>query len=691
MEGQERRCAHVRVDVVAGHHLDRQREVGAGDRGTSHGPALAAAWYFGGSIDLTVLMAWRGIGPDSHLWFATLQDRGWSGQQPLGDAFVSSHGPALASFGDSLMVAFKGDAGNNQLHSSIYDGRSWSAPEIFSWGGSSHGPAITGSGRGGVYAAWKGVGSDPRLFWAHRRDGAWSEQREVAGGAFGTSEQPAIAWLHDHAVMAWKGKGNDQRLFWSELRAGQWTEQRAVADGTVGSSAGPALAQIEGRLVMAWKGTGSDPRMFLSVYDGGSWSPQAEFLGGAAGTSHAPALTAYRTRTSDDGSRAPLRAARRRASRAPLSWLAGAGLQARDELVEAQLLEALADRVELGGAQLDQRRPSWHSSSVSRRPASPESRRRMIASRRARRVLVGAAASVIGLARAGGSAPTAPSSKRSADAPAARAAAAEVTRLAGGVLDERVAALQRALRVVRGERQREPLQPLARRARRRRRAPCDRARARAVRCRARSPASRRPARRAQLAQVLVQPRPLAGDVLGRRARQPRERLRAGSSARGRGRRAASRGDDRRPRDGAAAVHAAGAARAQPRPRLGAVHGHGGLGGVGRGRAAQRRDVVDQRAVGVVADGRDDRHAAAARPCGTASRRRSEQVGERAAAARDDDDVDLAGRREVLHGARDRAARRGGPGRARTPTRAVPPSRAGAGRPARRRAPCRPRR
>ena len=63
-------------------------------------------------------------------------------------------------------------------------------------------------------------------------------------------------------------------------------------------------------------------------------------------------------------------------------------LQPRDELVEPQLLEALADGLELACAHSTSRRPSATSSSVSRSPASPESSRRTISSMRALGALV---------------------------------------------------------------------------------------------------------------------------------------------------------------------------------------------------------------------------------------------------------------------------------------------------------------
>ena len=120
-----------------------------------------------------------------------------------------------------------------------------------------------------------------------------------------------------------------------------------------------------------------------------------------------------------------------------------------------------------------------------------------------------------------------------------------VTGLAVRALDERVAALERALRVVRGEREREPLDALARRRRaragtaprRRRSAPRPRARRRRVPRGGPRPApptarERCQQARSHLAQLLVQPHAVALDVGGRaRATAARARAPASSTAR----------------------------------------------------------------------------------------------------------------------------------------------------------------
>ena len=305
-------------------------------------------------------------------------------------------------------------------------------------------------------------------------------------------------------------------------------------------------------------------------------------------------------------------------------------------------------------------RPSWQRSSVSRRPASPESRRLMISSRRA----VGALVGLVGLAscasppgRRRSSHRPSPSPKNSRTSPSARACAARGDDAARAVVDDRVAARDRPLGVVGGQRggQASPARRAARGpAGRRRRPPCAaERRARGAPCaRGRRPTRRRARRAARSAAGAA--RRGGARRLGGRARERREVARAA--------------DDRAARVGLQAPRRSAPAPARASQRM---RGHRGLGGVRRRRAADRGDVVDQRAVGVVADRRDHRHAQQRDRAAQRLVAEREQVGQRAAAARDDDDLDLLDRREVLQRVGDRAARRGGPAPARTPTPAGP--------------------
>ena len=81
-------------------------------------------------------------------------------------------------------------------------------------------------------------------------------------------------------------------------------------------------------------------------------------------------------------------------------------------------------------------------------------------------------------------------------------------------------------------------------------------------------------------------------------------------------------------------------------------GHDALAGVGRGRAAHVGDEVEQRAVGLVADGAHDGGAAGDdRPAQRLVAER-QQVLDAAAAAGDDDDVDLGQPVELAQGGHD---------------------------------------
>ena len=218
---------------------------------------------------------------------------------------------------------------------------------------------------------------------------------------------------------------------------------------------------------------------------------------------------------------------------------------------------------------------------------------------------------------------------------------------ARGVLDERVAALERALRVVRVERERS--RSSSRRAARaggggraleRRRVGADAASRRARRPRTTAPARARSAARRRRAGARASR--ARARALARSSRScwcSRVRWRATCSAGAR----ESRGERpralARSRGGPGAPAARRARAAAPRAAR-AVDGHGGLGGVRRRRAGDRGDVVDQRPVGVVADRGDHRHAQQRDRAAQRLVAEREQVGERAAAAGDDHDLDL---------------------------------------------------
>ena len=169
--------------------------------------------------------------------------------------------------------------------------------------------------------------------------------------------------------------------------------------------------------------------------------------------------------------------------------------------------------------------------------------------------------------------------------------------------------------------------------------------------RPRSPGGRAPRARARVSAALVAAPRQAAARSSRSCWCRRVRWRATCSARG------ARQPRQRPRaledrTAAMAVQAARPRASSRGARLAAVQRHGGLGGVGRRGAAHRGDVVEQRAVGVVADRGDDRHAQQRDRAAQRLVAEAQEVGQRAAAAGDDHDLDLGEGGQLLQGAGD---------------------------------------
>ena len=205
---------------------------------TSAGPA----WVVNGS---KTLLAWKGEGSDPGIYWSTTS-------------------------------ALKPDANSNK-----YD---WTPQQKISNVGTSAGPALANL-KGVVYMAWKGEGTDTRVFLSKLdSNGAWTPQQIVAG--VGTSEGPALAVTNNTLYLAWKGE-QDTRIFWSKSTDGtSWSPQAQVPG--VGTSAGPALASDGvGSMYLAWKGESDSFIWWSKCSDGQNWTPQ---LRGPAGAIAAPAL-----------------------------------------------------------------------------------------------------------------------------------------------------------------------------------------------------------------------------------------------------------------------------------------------------------------------------------------------------------------------------------------------------------------
>ena len=209
--------------------------------------------------------------------------------QQVGIGGGTSVGPKLAVFQNRLYAAWKGVDSDQRMFWSSFDGTSWAPQQVGIGGGTSEGPSLAVF-QNRLYAAWKGVGGDQRMFWSSFDGNSWAPQQVGIGG--GTSVGPSLAVFQNRIYAAWKGVDTDQRMFWSSFDGNFWTPQQLGIGG--GTSVGPTLAVFQNRLYAAWKGVDTDQRMFWSSFDGNSWAPQQVGIGG--GTSEGPSLALFQNR-----------------------------------------------------------------------------------------------------------------------------------------------------------------------------------------------------------------------------------------------------------------------------------------------------------------------------------------------------------------------------------------------------------
>jgi len=233
--------------------------------------------YFGGATLDQVYLTRPAYSPSSAKWSPEQQ----------GVGVGTSNAPALAEFNGRLYAAWKGVPGDTRMFWSSFDGRNWSPEQPGVGVGSSNGPSLAVF-NGKLYAAWKGVPGDTRMFWSSFDGHSWSPEQPGVG--VGTSDGPSLAVFNGKLYAAWKGVPGDTRMFWSSFDGTSWSpEQQGVGFGT---STGPALAAFNGKLYAAWKGEPGDGRMFWSSLDGGGWSSEQK-LSAAVGTSARPTLAVF--------------------------------------------------------------------------------------------------------------------------------------------------------------------------------------------------------------------------------------------------------------------------------------------------------------------------------------------------------------------------------------------------------------
>src|SRR5215217_4167538 len=200
-----------------------------------------------------------------------------------------------------VYAAWKGVTGDERMYSTYWNGTDWggSQQEQITTGLTSIGPSIAAyqypfSVTNRLYMAWKGVTGDERMYYSYYDGNNWEPQKFAVGM---TSVGPSLAVFNNRLYMAWKGVTGDERMYYSYFDGNNWEPQKFAVGMT---SVGPSLAVFtiqeavgdtpaERRLYMVWKGITGDERMYYSYFDGNNWVQQQLIAIGM--TSYRPSLS----------------------------------------------------------------------------------------------------------------------------------------------------------------------------------------------------------------------------------------------------------------------------------------------------------------------------------------------------------------------------------------------------------------
>ncbi|MCL2165308.1 MAG: hypothetical protein FWH55_13205, partial [Oscillospiraceae bacterium] len=127
------------------------RELTPATYNTSHGPALAA---YGNRL----YMVYKGSNTDQRIWRTSFDGNNWlSSPTSFGSKFSASCGPALAVYDGKLYMAWTDSSDERSIKIASFNGYTWTDP-VVTGANSSHGPALAVFDKK-LYMAWKGNGN----------------------------------------------------------------------------------------------------------------------------------------------------------------------------------------------------------------------------------------------------------------------------------------------------------------------------------------------------------------------------------------------------------------------------------------------------------------------------------------------------------------------------------------------------
>lgn len=181
----------------------------------------------------TLYMAWTEELGEVIFWSKLSLDRQtWLPARAIGMPDGIDSGPALACAG-TLHIAYQwGDAGI--CWTSFNPVReTWSMPAtLLGDRGTTHAPALVGAG-GELLMAWKGQADNQQIYWSSGDGTTWSDPQAVPDAY--TTAAPALGTIGGQAVLAWTWGGGAQ---WTSYYGGGWSAPAPI----FGARADTALA-----------------------------------------------------------------------------------------------------------------------------------------------------------------------------------------------------------------------------------------------------------------------------------------------------------------------------------------------------------------------------------------------------------------------------------------------------------------
>jgi hypothetical protein len=191
------------------------------DRTSAARPALA--WFDG-----QVVMAWRGQDGDERIWWSRFDGTSWSPQAAI-PGRTTSHSPALGVAGDRLCMLWKASGDDQRIHHAFLDrgpnaiwgpGVQVTYIDNYTEGAvahsvnTSHHPVAAARGDA-LMLAYKGQAGDDALWIMQWQDGEWSGPTQIPQVLSSTG--PGIMVLAGAIGLAWRAQAPDETLHCSRL------------------------------------------------------------------------------------------------------------------------------------------------------------------------------------------------------------------------------------------------------------------------------------------------------------------------------------------------------------------------------------------------------------------------------------------------------------------------------------------